>query len=83
MSKLVELLLSKKPADSKANTKGIDKTPIGVEFPFQNSKDLMKGDLKKDRYGEIGSNQYVAAEKVPGYNPSKKYSDVIKTAKTK
>jgi len=35
MSKIVELLLTKKPKDSQANTKGIDKTPIGVEFPFQ------------------------------------------------
>ena len=47
MSKLVELLLTKKPKDSQANTKGIDKTPIGVEFPFQNSKDLIKTDLSK------------------------------------
>ena len=45
MSKIVELLLTKKPKDSQANTKGIDKTPIGIEQPFQNSKDLMKRKL--------------------------------------
>lgn len=78
MSKILELLLSKKPKDSQANTKGKDKTPIGVEFPFQNSKDLMKSDLKKDRYGVLGSNQYVPANTVPGYSDSKKYSDSVK-----
>lgn len=76
MSKIVELLLSKKPKDSQANTKGIDKTPIGVEFPFQNSKDLMKSDLSKPRGGQIGN-------KTGGYNPSKKYFDSVNTAKNK
>jgi len=78
MSKILELLLSKKPKDSQANTKGKDKTPIGVEFPFPGSKDLMKGDLKKDRYGALGANQYAPANAVPGYNPGKKYTDVVK-----
>ena len=45
MSKLVDLLNTKKPADSKAKTAGIDKTPIGTEFPFQNSKDLMNSEM--------------------------------------
>jgi hypothetical protein len=76
MSKLVEILLSKKPKDSQANTKGIDKTPIGVEFPFQNSKDLMKSDLSKPRGGNLGN-------KTGGFNPSKKYFDSVNTAKNK
>jgi hypothetical protein len=70
MSKLVDLLNTKKPADSKAKTAGIDKTPIGTEFPFQNSKDLVKSDLSKARYGELGN-------KSGGYTPSKKYTDTV------
>jgi hypothetical protein len=76
MSKIVELLLTKKPVDSKANTKGKDKTPIGVEFPFQNSKDLMNTDLTKFRGGVIGG-------KTGGFNSSKKYTDTVQTSKTK
>jgi len=76
MSKLVELLLTKKPKDSKANTKGVDKTPIGVEFPFQNSKDLMNSDLSKPRGGQIGGT-------TGGFSPSKKYADSVNTAKNK
>jgi len=76
MSKLVELLLTKKPKDSKANTKGVDKTPIGVEFPFQNSKDLMNSDLSKPRGGQIGGT-------TGGFNSSKKYADSVNTAKNK
>jgi hypothetical protein len=78
MSKLVDLLLKNKPKNSQANTKGVDKTPIGAEFPFPNSKDLVKTDLKKDRYGAIGSNQYAPASTVPGYNETKKYTDSVK-----
>ena len=76
MSKIVELLLKNKPKDSQANTKGKDKTPIGVEFPFQNSKDLMKTDLSKPRGGSLGN-------QTGGYNPSKKYADSVNTAKNK
>lgn len=70
MSKLVDLLNTKKPADSKAKTGGIDKTPIGTEFPFQNSKDLVNSDLNKARYGELGN-------KAGGYSPAKKYTDTV------
>ena len=52
MSKIVELLLTKKPKDSQANTKGIDKTPIGIEQPFQNSKDLT---LISTNSGDLGN----------------------------
>lgn len=76
MSKIVELLLSKKPKDSQANTKGLDKTPIGTEQPFQNSKDLMKTDLSKPRGGQLGGT-------TGGYNPVKKYGDTVNTAKNK
>lgn len=76
MSKLVELLLTKKPVDSRANTKGVDKTPIGVEFPFQNSKDLMNSDLSKPRGGAIGGT-------TGGFNSVKKYTDTVQTSRTK
>jgi hypothetical protein len=76
MSKLVELLLTNKPNDSKINSKGVDKTPIGVEFPFQNSKDLMKSDLSKPRGGQLGN-------QTGGFNPSKKYADSVNTAQNK
>ena len=76
MSKLVELLLTKKPTNAKANTKGVDKTPIGVEQPFQNSKDLMNSDLSKFRGGVIGGT-------TGGFNSAKKYTDTIQTSKTK
>ena len=76
MSKLVELLLTKKPKDSQANTKGKDKTPIGVEFPFQNSKDLMKSDLSKPRGGQLGGT-------TGGYSPAKTYAASVNTAKNK
>jgi hypothetical protein len=76
MSKLVELLLTKKPKDSQANTKGKDKTPIGIEFPFQNSKDLMKSDLSKPRGGELGG-------RTGGFNPSKPYAGTVNLAKNK
>ena len=67
MSKILELLLTKKPKDSQANTKGVDKTPIGTEFPFPNSKDLVKSDLSKPRGGVIGG-------RTGGYTPSETYS---------
>lgn len=76
MSKLIELLLTKKPKDSQANTKGKDKTPIGVEFPFQNSKDLVKTDLSKPRGGQLGGT-------TGGFNPSKTYAASVNTAKNK
>jgi hypothetical protein len=76
MSKILELLLTKKPKDAQANTKGIDKTPIGVEFPFQNSKDLMNKDLAKPRGGNLGN-------QTGGFNPTKKYADSVNTAKNK
>lgn len=76
MSKIVELLLTQKPKDSQANTKGKDKTPIGAEFPFQNSKDLVKTDLSKPRGGQLGGT-------TGGFSPSKKYADSVNTAKNK
>jgi hypothetical protein len=76
MSKLVELLLTKKPKDSQANTKGRDKTPIGIEFPFQNSKDLMKSDLSKPRGGQLGA-------RTGGFNPTKPYEASVNLAKNK
>jgi hypothetical protein len=76
MSKLVELLLTKKPIDSKANTKGVDKTPIGTEYPFQNSKDLVNSDLTKPRGGQLGGT-------TGGYTPVKKYTDTVNVSKTK
>ena len=71
MSKILELLLSKKPKTSQINQKGVDKTPIGVEYPFQNSKDLMNSDLSKPRYGQLGA-------KSGGFSDTKKYSDSLK-----
>ena len=76
MSKIVELLLTKKPKDSQANTKGKDKTPIGLEFPFQNSKDLIKTDLSKPRGGQLGGT-------TGGFNPSKPYAASVNLAKNK
>lgn len=80
MSKLIDLLAKNKYKTSQVDTRGVDKTPIEAEkYPFPNSKNLSKKDLTKERYGALGSNQYVPASVVPGYQPGKKYTDVVKT----
>jgi len=79
---MAESLKDKKiPAWGNANVKGKDKTPIEpVQFPFPNSLDLAKDEnaIKKARGGELGSNSKVPAAYVPGYNPTKVYSTVVK-----
>ena len=56
MSKLVDLLNTRKPDTAKANTKGVDKTPIDdFKEPFDGSKDLVKTDLTNARGGIFGS----------------------------
>jgi hypothetical protein len=76
---MADSIVSKKiPYQGAVDTKGKDKTPIGVEFPFKNSKDLMKSDLSKPRGGELGSNSKVPAQYVGGYTDIKPYSKVVK-----
>ena len=82
MSKLVDLYsgLSK---DRKADTKGLDKTPIdATKEPFPGSKDLEKDTkaLTSARQGEIGSMPFVAGGyKAPGYSPGdNEYSKLVK-----
>jgi|LauGreDrversion4_2_1035121.scaffolds.fasta_scaffold13550_5 hypothetical protein len=71
MSKLVDLLNNSAPATSKANTKGVDKTPIDAQKePFAKSKDLVNSDLTKPRGGEFGSFPGAPAGFKPaGYGP--------------
>jgi len=82
MSKL-EDLYSSLSKDKKANTDGVDKTPIDFQKePFKDSKDLAKDDkaLNSARHGEIGSMPSVpAGYKAPGYSPGdKEYSKLVK-----
>ena len=63
---LLDLFKKSAPKTANANTKGIDKTPIGIEEPFKPSKDLMKSDLSKPRHGQIGQKY--------GYTSIKPYS---------
>jgi hypothetical protein len=73
MSNLVDLLEKTKPLSAQANTPGIDKTPIGTEVPFKDSKDLSADEtaLGKARNGVIG--QYSG-----GYDNKKTYSSTVK-----
>ena len=73
MSNLVDLLEKNKPLSAQANTPGIDKTPIGTEVPFKDSKDLSADDkaLDKARNGVLG--QFSG-----GYDAKKTYSSTVK-----
>jgi hypothetical protein len=71
MSSILELYNKKVPTTGKANTKGIDKTPIGIEDPFDPSKDLINTNLDKPRKGPLGSGS-------GGYDNVKRYSDSIR-----
>jgi hypothetical protein len=72
MASLIDLYKQKVPKTGAANTKGIDKTPIGLEEPFEKSKDLVAKNLDKPRKGPLGAG-------AGGYDTTKKYSDSIKT----
>lgn len=77
MSKLVDLLSTTPPNTAKANTKGVDFTPIGDGSgrpEFKPSQNLAKNEerLKIAREGELGSNP--SPGWVGGYTPSKPYT---------
>lgn len=71
MASILDLYNKKVPTNGNANTKGIDKTPIGLEEPFEKSKDLIAKNLDKPRKGPLGTG-------AGGYDNVKKYSDSIK-----
>lgn len=71
MASILELYNKKVPTTGNANTKGIDKTPIGLEEPFDKSKDLIAKNLDKPRKGPLGAG-------AGGFDNVKKYSDSIK-----
>ncbi len=71
MASIIDTFKKSTPKTAKANTRGVDKTPIGVEFPSAGSKDLMKSDLSKYRNGQLG-------DRAAGNTPNKKYSDTVK-----
>ena len=71
MASIIDLYKKSTPKAAKANTNGIDKTPIGTEDPFKGSKDLMKSDLSKPRHGALGQG-------TGGYNDTKNYSSTFK-----
>ena len=78
MSNLVKLLEEQKPATARANTKGIDTTPIGDDNPrgeFTPSSDLAKNEqrLARGRGGSIGGGH---PNGVVGYTNVAKYTDV-------
>lgn len=63
MPSILEMLEQTPPANSKANLKGVDRTPIGADDPsgeFSPSKDLIKDPaaLKKARHGDIPTKKY-------------------------
>ena len=69
MANILDMFIKNPPATSKANLKGVDRTPIGADDPsgeFKPSKDLIKNEaaLAKARHGNI---------------PTTKYSDSFKT----
>jgi hypothetical protein len=68
---LVDLYTKSTPKTAKIDAKGKDKTPIGVEYPFDGSRDLMKSDLSKPRKGALGQG-------TGGYDNKKVYSTSIK-----
>jgi hypothetical protein len=72
MSKLEDLYKGL-TVTKKANTKGVDKTPIdAVKEPFAGSKNLVKDDakLKSARQGDLGSMPYTPTGYIaPGYGP--------------
>jgi hypothetical protein len=71
MASLLDLYTKKVPTTGNANTKGVDKTPIGVEQPFDPSMDLSAKDLTKPRKGALGQG-------TGGYDTKKIYSTSIK-----
>ena len=71
MASLLDLYSKKVPVTGKVNTKGVDKTPLGIEQPFDQSKDLAAKDLTKPRKGALGQG-------TGGYNEKKIYSTSIK-----
>ena len=71
MASLIDLYTKKTPTNGKANTKGIDKTPIGMEYPFDGSTNFVSKDLDKPRKGALGQG-------TGGYNEKKIYSTSIK-----
>lgn len=63
MPSILELLEKNAPASSKANIKGVDRTPIGDDDPmgeYSPSKNLVKNAevLKKARRGDIPAKNY-------------------------
>jgi hypothetical protein len=72
MASIVDLYKKSTPKAAKANTTGIDKTPIGIEIPSKGSKDLMKSDLSKPRHGALGQG-------TGGYDSVKNYSSTFKS----
>jgi hypothetical protein len=78
MSNLVKLLEEHKPLTARANTKGIDTTPIGDDNPrgeFTPSSDLARNEqrLTKGRRGVLGGGH---PNGVVGYTNVAKYTDV-------
>lgn len=80
---LIDKYNNEKPASAKANTRGVDLTPIGdggKGYPeFSPSSDFIKDEkaLTKARLGALGSmpNEGFTA---PGYNPGNTYSNNVK-----
>lgn len=63
MPSILEMLEKNPPANSKANLKGVDRTPIGDDDPsgeFAPSKNLVNDEtaLKKARRGDIPTKKY-------------------------
>lgn len=70
MASIIDMFKGSTPKTAKANTRGVDKTPIGTEFPFAGSKDLVK-QTEKFRKGNVG-------DRSAGFNNSKPYSKSLK-----
>lgn len=63
MPSILEMFEKNPPANSKANIKGVDRTPIGDDDPtgeYKPSKDLIKNEsaLKKARKGDLPTKKY-------------------------
>jgi hypothetical protein len=60
MPSILDIYKRSTPKSGLANTKGVDKEPIGANNAFKPSKDLSKNEnaLKKARGGELKSKKY-------------------------
>lgn len=60
MASILEMFEKTPPKTGKIDKKGVDKTPIGLEEPFDPSRDLVKDEkaLDRARGGALNTSKY-------------------------